>query len=180
MIGWNGFFFEGYDTEVGVHTTTGGAHHGLCHHNTQMKLTVLHLQGVYDKVIHYRCICFLLCAEGLSSLLTHEEEADRIQGVRVCRGAPSVSHLLFADDFLILMKADMANATTLRQVLDTYCSSSGQLVSDPNSSIVFSPNTPVADKEAVCAALNINSEALTEKYLGLPSHVGIERSASNI
>jgi hypothetical protein len=34
----------------------------------------------------------------------------------------------------------------------------------------------VADKEAVCAALNINSEALTEKYLGLPSHVGIERS----
>jgi hypothetical protein len=53
-------------------------------------------------------------------------------------------------------------------------------VSDPNSSIDFSPNTPLADKKAVCAALNINSEALTEKYLGLPSHVGIERSASNI
>jgi hypothetical protein len=67
-----------------------------------------------------------------------------------------------------------------RQVLDTYCASFGQLVSDPNSSIVFSPNTPLADKKAVCAALNINTEALTEKYLGLPSHVGIERSASNI
>jgi hypothetical protein len=76
-----------------------------------MKLTVLHLQGVYDKVIHYCRICFLLCAEGLSSLLTHEEEADRIQGVMVCRGAQSVSHLLFAYDFLILMKADMAKTT---------------------------------------------------------------------
>jgi hypothetical protein len=54
---------------------------------------------------------FLLCAEGLSSFLTYEEEVGSLQGVRVCRGAPSVSHLLFADDSLILMKADMANAT---------------------------------------------------------------------
>ena len=41
---------------------------------------------------------FLLCAEGLSSLLAHKEEVRGIEGVRVCRNAPSVSHLLFADD----------------------------------------------------------------------------------
>jgi hypothetical protein len=45
-------------------------------------------------------------------------------------GAPSVSHLLFADDSLILMKVDMSNATALRNALDLYCASSGQLVSD--------------------------------------------------
>jgi hypothetical protein len=44
---------------------------------------------------------FLLCVEGLSSLLLHEEEVGGIDGVRVCRNASSVSHLLFADDSLI-------------------------------------------------------------------------------
>jgi hypothetical protein len=41
---------------------------------------------------------FLLCAEGLSNLLMHEEEVGGIDGVRVCINAPSVSHLLFVDD----------------------------------------------------------------------------------
>ena len=82
---------------------------------------------------------FLLCAEGLSSLLLHEEEVGGIDGLTVCRNAPSVSHLLFADDSLILMKADMTNATSLQQVLDTYCANSGQLVSLAKSSIFFSP-----------------------------------------
>jgi hypothetical protein len=80
---------------------------------------------------------FLLCAEGLSSLLLYEEEVGGIDGVRVCRNAPSVSHLLFADDSLILMKADLTNATSLQHVLDTYCANSGQMVSLAKSSIFF-------------------------------------------
>jgi hypothetical protein len=80
---------------------------------------------------------FLLCAEGLSSLLLFEEEVGGIDGTRVCRNAPSVSHLLFADDSLVLMKADMTNATSLQCVLDTYCANSGQLVSLAKSSIYF-------------------------------------------
>jgi hypothetical protein len=54
---------------------------------------------------------FLIYAEGLTSLLAYEEMTGGIQGVRVCRNAPSVSHLLFADDSLILMSANMSNAT---------------------------------------------------------------------
>jgi hypothetical protein len=74
------------------------------------------------------------------------------------------------------MKANAANATTLRNVLNTYCASSGQLVSDPKSSIYFSPNTDAEDKDAVRSILNIHSEVLSEKYLGLPSQVGMDRS----
>jgi hypothetical protein len=33
---------------------------------------------------------------------------------------PLVSYILFVDDSLILMKADMTNATSLQQVLDTF------------------------------------------------------------
>jgi hypothetical protein len=56
---------------------------------------------------------FLLSVVGLSSLLLYDEEVGGIDRVRVCRNAPSISHLLFANDSLILMKADMNNATSL-------------------------------------------------------------------
>jgi hypothetical protein len=57
---------------------------------------------------------FLICADGLSSLLLHENEVGGIDGVRVCRNAPSVSNFLFADDSLVLMKAYMNNAISLQ------------------------------------------------------------------
>jgi hypothetical protein len=93
---------------------------------------------------------FLLCAEGLSSLLAHKEEIRGIEGVKVCRNAPSVSHLLFANDSLILMRADIINATSLRQVLEEYCASSGQMISESKCSIFFSPNVDVNLRVDIC------------------------------
>ena len=63
------------------------------------------------------------------------EERGEIQGVKVCRNAPVVSHLLFADDSLILMEANKDQAVNLKSLLDRYCANSGQLVSDAKSSI---------------------------------------------
>jgi hypothetical protein len=100
---------------------------------------------------------FLLCAEGLSSGLLHAEEIGGIEGVKVCRNAPSVSHLLFVDDSLILLKADMNNAISLQQALDSYCAISGQLISVNKSIIYFSPNTNVEVKVYMCNTLYINT-----------------------
>jgi hypothetical protein len=76
------------------------------------------------------------------------------------------------------MKADMNNATSLQQVLDTYCANSGQLVSLKKCSILFSPNTTALMRAEICEALHIDTEALSDKYLGLPTFVGIDRSDS--
>jgi hypothetical protein len=84
------------------------------------------------------------------------------------KNAPSVSHLLFADDSLILMKADINNATSLQRVLDTYYANSRQLMSLSKSSIFFSPNTDVLMRGEICEALHIDTEALSDKYLGFP------------
>lgn len=84
--------------------------------------------------------------------------------------------LLFADDSLILMRATTTNAEALRAILDSYCAASGQMVSVEKSSIFFSPNTKVEDKVQVCTILNIMTEALTDKYLGLPANVGMDKS----
>lgn len=118
----------------------------------------------------------LLVAEGLSSMLKGAESRGDLEGVRVCRDAPTVSHLLFADDSLILMQADSKNATMLKSILDRYCANSGQKVSAAKSSIFFSPNTNVDVKAEVCDILDIMTESLNDKYLGLPALVGADKS----
>jgi hypothetical protein len=119
---------------------------------------------------------FLLCSEGLTSMLAKAEEEEELIGVKVCRDAPAISNLLFADDSLILMQADEGNAECLKRILNTYCRASGQLVSTAKSTIFFSPNTEVAERESICVKLDIMTEALTDKYLGLPAMVGADRT----
>ena len=52
------------------------------------------------------------------------------------------------------------------------------MVSEAKCSIYFSPNVNVELKADICTELNIMSEALSDKYLGLPSMVGLDRSDS--
>jgi hypothetical protein len=74
------------------------------------------------------------------------------------------------------MRADMINATSLQQDLDTYRANSRQLVSFSKLTIFFSPNTNVMLRAEICEALHIDREALSDKYLGLPAIVGADRS----
>jgi hypothetical protein len=49
-------------------------------------------------------------------------------------------------------------------------------VSFAKSSIFFSPNTNVLIRAEICQALHIDTEAISDKYLGLPAIVGADRS----
>ena len=59
---------------------------------------------------------FLLCAEGFTSLLAREKLEGRLHGVALCKNAPSISNLLFADDSLIFCQA---NKDEVQVVSDT-------------------------------------------------------------
>lgn len=109
-------------------------------------------------------------------MLNDVELRGDIEGVKVCRDAPVVSHLLFADDSLILMKGDGKNVDSLKKILDSYCSRSGQLLSVAKSSVYFSANTLVETRVAVCLKLDIMSESLNDRYLALLAMVGADRS----
>ena len=87
-----------------------------------------------------------------------------------------ISNLLFADDSLILIKASAMNVEALKPVLDSYCASLGRMVSVEKPSIFISPSTKVEDKVQICTILNIMTEALNDKYLGLPANVGMDKS----
>jgi hypothetical protein len=115
---------------------------------------------------------FLLCAEGLTCMLKTIGPQFIAKGVRVGQYAPWISHLLFADDCLIFTQATRRGADRVAEILDMYNRGSGQLVNKGKSAIYFSDNCNQDVKQVVHEGLQIPTEALGEKYLGLPTAVG--------
>ncbi|GMI79095.1 hypothetical protein HRI_001578800 [Hibiscus trionum] len=115
---------------------------------------------------------FLVCSEGLSSLL---RQASCGVGVRIARGAPNISHLFFADDSLIFGEASSRGASTIREILGIYERCSGQVVNLEKSGVFFSGNTTDREKDEVKRILGINQGFSSEKFLGLPILVGRNR-----
>lgn len=54
---------------------------------------------------------FILCAEGLSAMLNRFESLKLIKGVGVCKRAPAMNHMLFADDSYLYCKAQEDEAS---------------------------------------------------------------------
>lgn len=54
---------------------------------------------------------FLLCAEGLSALIKKAISDRVMEGVSMCRGAPILSYLVFADDSIISIKLPLRIVT---------------------------------------------------------------------
>jgi hypothetical protein len=115
---------------------------------------------------------FVICAEGLSALLQEAEANGKITGIRICPAAPPVTHLFFADDSVLLIKANGAEARALRDILDLYENCSGQCINAEKSAIMFSKNSRQFQIMAVKEALAIQGDAWNERYLGLPVYIG--------
>ncbi|KAL0017468.1 hypothetical protein SO802_004537 [Lithocarpus litseifolius] len=65
----------------------------------------------------------------------------KMEGVAVCRGAPILSHLFFANDSLIFCKASLDECDSLQRVLKVYEDASGQQLNRAKTSLFFSSNT---------------------------------------
>src|SRR5664279_4493568 len=71
---------------------------------------------------------FLLCAEGFSALIQDVEERGNIKGIKLAPSAPSVNHLLFADDSLLLLEATTVSAAAVNAILQAFEAASGQVI----------------------------------------------------
>ena len=60
---------------------------------------------------------FLLCTEGFTSLLLKAEMEKQIQGVSICREAPRINNLLFADDSLIFCQTKQCEVQVISKIL---------------------------------------------------------------
>ena len=78
-----------------------------------------------------------------------------IEGIKICRRAPRINHLFFADDSLILMRARENVANELKYILELYEQAAGQKVNRDKSSIMFSPNTSQGIRSEIKSYLSI-------------------------
>jgi hypothetical protein len=90
---------------------------------------------------------FIIYAEGLSALIREAERQGDIHGTKICRNAPIISHLLFADDCFLFFRNGENEAQTMKNVLVTYEAASGQAISLPKSEIFCSRNVPHGGQE---------------------------------
>ncbi|XP_022841874.1 uncharacterized protein LOC111365549 [Olea europaea var. sylvestris] len=115
---------------------------------------------------------FLICTEGLVNLLNKAERNKNVTGIQVCRGAPSLNHLLFADDSLIFCEANESTTSRLQALLSSYEDASGQQLNRDKTSMVFSANVSQDKQESIMALSNAPQVQQYDKYLGLPPMVG--------
>ena len=86
--------------------------------------------------------------------------------------APTVSHLLFADESLLFFRADGESAREVKEVLEAYCQASGQQINMDKSSIHFGKGCSQSLGGEIKDILEVHNETLKVKYLGMPSNVG--------
>lgn len=110
---------------------------------------------------------FDLCTEGLSHLLNRAEYNGAIEGISFSGEAPSIHHLFFPDDSLLMVKANVSQCTEIRRILQLYEVNSGQMISLAKSAITFGRNIEVSRKNLIKGILGIEAEGGTGKYLGL-------------
>ena len=121
---------------------------------------------------------FLLGTEGFHGLLGKAEENGDIRGVSICRSAPKLTHLLFADDSLIFCRAKINECEKLLEILATYEQALGQQINRDKTTLFFSKSTSPQIQESIQVALRVLVVKQYEKYLGLPSFIGRKKKES--
>lgn len=115
---------------------------------------------------------FIICAEGLSALIKQAEASGEIRGTRICRAAPNLTNLLFADNSFCFFLPTPEESARVKNVLQAHERDSGQAINFQKSGIFFSKNLSATQCTTISNILGVSAPLNTGKYLGLPSLIG--------
>jgi hypothetical protein len=121
---------------------------------------------------------FLLCAESLSCMINKANGMGALTGVPTSRRGLRISHLFFADDSLLFCRATVEQWGRLQNILLLYEKASGQKLNNNKTSMFFSKNTTVVDKEAILEIVGVPAIHCYDTYLGLPALVSKSRTTA--
>ena len=97
---------------------------------------------------------------------------NQISGVSICKNAPKITNLLFADDSLLFCQATQSKVVAISEILQKYVAASGESINLQKSSMYFSKNTLSGQRQAIVSALGVNEVERFDAYLGLPTLIG--------
>jgi len=120
----------------------------------------------------------ILVAEGLPTLIKYSMARGGIHGVKICRRAPSMSHLLFADDCFIFRRANAQEANQLLNILHVYQDAFGQEINLAKFEVLISRNISQDRQVSLASILGVRHALGTGKYLGMLSIIGRSKKAT--
>ncbi|XP_021736605.1 uncharacterized protein LOC110703173 [Chenopodium quinoa] len=112
---------------------------------------------------------FLLCVDAFSGLLSKATHYKLIQGAKICKSAPRISHLFFADDNILFAKATPNECSKIAEIISVYERASGQKVNLDKTEIAFSKCVSPERRFTIIGTLGVREVDKHEKYLGLPT-----------
>lgn len=122
---------------------------------------------------------FVIVKDVLSRMLSKACRDKALVGIKMARNCPHLSHVFFADDAILFLKAEMQYCKALKTILKDYGRASGQRINFDKSGIAFSSNLSANDNQLVCDFFDIPLMKLDSKYLGLPSFWGKSKSKAD-
>ncbi|KAE8689424.1 hypothetical protein F3Y22_tig00110940pilonHSYRG00583 [Hibiscus syriacus] len=78
---------------------------------------------------------FVLCMERLPHAISIAVNNGKWKPIRLCRSGPNLSHLFFADDFVLFVEASIEQCSIIRRTLEIFCRFSASLLSDYEISV---------------------------------------------
>lgn len=101
-------------------------------------------------------------------MLRWVEQVRKITSLSICRGAPRISHLFFADDSLLFCHANMDENMHVQHLLKLYKEASGQKINKEKTSLFFSKNNSQVDQDRIKSIWSVEHIKQHEKYLCYP------------
>lgn len=96
----------------------------------------------------------------------------KIFGAKVNLSTPPITHLMFADDYILFGETSRRGICVLKDILEQYEDCSSQCVNFEKSTVFFNSNVNDQDKNLVFQILNVRCSMNPKRYLGLPIMVG--------
>ncbi|XP_026399862.1 uncharacterized protein LOC113295753 [Papaver somniferum] len=121
---------------------------------------------------------FILCMEVLSQLLLKADEDNLIQGFKFKKNSPSISHLFFADDCMLFVKASVTYARNLLKIINVFANASGQAINFEKSGFITSGKMHHKHIKILSKTLKMKFLSNSEKYLGTPLFIGKNKNTS--
>jgi hypothetical protein len=120
---------------------------------------------------------FLFVGEGLTKVLQRAVFLEELRDLKICRRAPGISHLLFADDSLLFFEANATQASVIKAATAIFEVGTGQLINPSKCSVLFNVSCPTETQENIKDILEVDHSSFEEKYLGLPTPEGRMKAA---
>ncbi|CAN6699322.1 unnamed protein product [Malus baccata var. baccata] len=112
---------------------------------------------------------FLLVGEVFSCLIQKAVQDKLLEGVKLGTSRHIISHIFFADDTLLFLKADGKNCRNLANLINLYCDASGQQVNFQKSSVYFGANLPKRVSAELANIFRVKVVLDPSAYLGVPA-----------